>query len=80
MRYLHILAGNVWYGIRTSVNNDEPLFQSKSEKQQFEQILAEASELFAFEMRGREASSWDGEGRNTEVERETQPLPAGSRA
>jgi hypothetical protein len=53
MRTQRILAENVWYEIRTAVNNREPLFRLKPAAVAiFFRVLREAAGLFAFEMRG----------------------------
>jgi hypothetical protein len=52
MRSLRILSNGVWYGVRTSVNNREPLFWVSRERARFEQVLNEARELYVFELRG----------------------------
>jgi hypothetical protein len=53
MRTKRILAENVWYEIRTAVNNREPLFRLwPAAAAIFFRVLREAAKLFAFEMRG----------------------------
>jgi hypothetical protein len=52
MRKLRILESDVWYEVRTSVNNREPLFWVARERARFEQILNEAREIYVFELRG----------------------------
>jgi hypothetical protein len=49
----------VWYEIRTSVNNREPLFWSRLERARFEQVLCEAREIYEFRLNGlRFSGSW----------------------
>jgi hypothetical protein len=52
MRTQRILAENVWYEVRTAVNNREPLFRLRPAAAIFFRALREATGLFAFEMRG----------------------------
>jgi hypothetical protein len=52
MRQLRILASDVWYEVRTAVNNREPLFWSKQERARFEQVLCEAREIYEFRLSG----------------------------
>jgi hypothetical protein len=52
MRKLRILESDVWYEVRTSVNNREPLFWVARERARFEQVLSEAREIYVFELRG----------------------------
>jgi hypothetical protein len=52
MRGLRILAQDVWYEVRTSVNNGEPLFWSKPNRDLFRQVLYEARQIYGFELRG----------------------------
>jgi hypothetical protein len=52
MRKLRLLADGVWYEVRTSVNNREPLFWVARERARFEQVLNEAREIYVFELRG----------------------------
>jgi REP element-mobilizing transposase RayT len=42
----------VWYEIRTAVNRQEALFQSKQVLALFAQVLGETAERFVFELRG----------------------------
>jgi hypothetical protein len=42
----------VWYAVRTSVNNTEPLFWSETNQDLFKQSLYEALEIYVFELRG----------------------------
>jgi hypothetical protein len=42
----------VWYDVRTSVNNGEPLFWTKPNRDLLKQVLFEARELYVFELRG----------------------------
>jgi hypothetical protein len=52
MRPKRELAENVWYIIKTSVNNGEPLFLSEFGVWLLEWVLSEAKERYAFELRG----------------------------
>jgi hypothetical protein len=52
MRKLRLLADGVWYEVRTSVNNREPLFWVARERARFEKVLSEAREIYVFELRG----------------------------
>jgi hypothetical protein len=52
MRQLRVLSSGVWYGVRTAVNNREPLFWLPKERARLEQVLNEARELYEFELRG----------------------------
>jgi hypothetical protein len=42
----------VWYGVRTAVNNREPLFWLPKERARLEQVLTEARKIYEFELRG----------------------------
>jgi hypothetical protein len=52
MRKTRLLADGVWYEVRTSVNNREPLFWVARERARFERVLNEAREIYVFELRG----------------------------
>jgi hypothetical protein len=52
MRKTRLLADDVWYEVRTSVNNREPLFWVARERARFERVLNEAREIYVFELRG----------------------------
>jgi hypothetical protein len=52
MRQIRLLEDGVWYGIRTAVNNREPLFWLPKERARLGQVLNEARELYVFELRG----------------------------
>jgi hypothetical protein len=52
MRALRLLAQDVWYDIRTSVNNSEPLFWSPPNQDLFKQGLYEVRQIYGFELRG----------------------------
>jgi hypothetical protein len=53
MRKKRILARNVWYEVRTVVNNREPLFQDRWRAQALLlRVLREVKKMFPFEMRG----------------------------
>jgi hypothetical protein len=59
MRSLRKLSNGVWYGVRTAVNNREPLFWLPKERARLEQVLNEAREIYAFELRGlRYSGPW----------------------
>jgi hypothetical protein len=52
MRGLRILAQDVWYEVRTSVNNSEPLFWSQPNQDLFKQVLFETREIYLFSLSG----------------------------
>jgi hypothetical protein len=52
MRMKRILAQDVWYEVRTAVNNREPIFRLWWAAAIFFRVLREAKALFAFEIRG----------------------------
>jgi hypothetical protein len=52
MRTKRILAENVWYEVRTAVNNRKPLFRRWPAAAILFRALREAAGIFAFEMRG----------------------------
>jgi hypothetical protein len=52
MRGLRELASDVWYEVRTSVNNSEPLFRSQPNQDLLKQVLYEARQIYGFELRG----------------------------
>jgi hypothetical protein len=52
MRQLRILKQDVWYNIRTAINNREPLFQRWQALALFGGVLGEAQNRFVFEMKG----------------------------
>jgi hypothetical protein len=52
MRALRVLAQDVWYYVRTSVNDTEPLFWSEPNRDLFRQGLYEVRQIFGFELRG----------------------------
>jgi hypothetical protein len=52
MRIKRILAEDVWYEVRTAVNNREPLFRLRPAAAIFFRMLREARAIFAFEIRG----------------------------
>jgi hypothetical protein len=52
MRSLRILKQDVWYEIRTAVNNREPLFRLRQALALFSRVLDEARGRFVFEIRG----------------------------
>jgi hypothetical protein len=52
MRTKRILAEDVWYEVRTAINNREPLFRLWPAAAILFRALREAAGLFAFEMRG----------------------------
>jgi REP element-mobilizing transposase RayT len=51
MRKLRILKPDVWYQIRTALNNREPLFQLPQALSIFGKVLNEATHRFPFEIR-----------------------------
>jgi hypothetical protein len=52
MRPLRELNDGVWYEVRTAINRDYPLFQSRQTIALFAQVLGEVSQRFVFEIRG----------------------------
>jgi hypothetical protein len=52
MRKLRELRDGVWYEIRTVVNREYPLFQSRQMIALFAQVLGEVADHFVFELRG----------------------------
>jgi hypothetical protein len=52
MRKLRILKPDVWYQIRTAINNREALFHSDRALSLFAGVLHEATHRFVFEIRG----------------------------
>jgi hypothetical protein len=52
MRMKRILAEDVWYEVRTAINNREPLFPLWPAAAILFRVLLEAKKLFAFEIRG----------------------------
>jgi hypothetical protein len=52
MRKERELAENVWYYVRTAVNDREPVFWSKHLIWLFERVLSELSGIYAVEIRG----------------------------
>jgi hypothetical protein len=52
MRHLRILKLDVWYEIRTAINNQKPLFRLRQALSLFGKVLDEAKNRFVFEIRG----------------------------
>jgi REP element-mobilizing transposase RayT len=52
MRKLRLLKQGVWYGMRTRVNNGEPLFRRRDALVLFARVFIEAEARFGFEVRG----------------------------
>jgi hypothetical protein len=52
MRKLRLLKQDVWYEVRTAINNREPLFCRQEAIKVFCRVFGEARERFAFELRG----------------------------
>jgi putative transposase len=52
MRKLRLLKQGVWYGVRTRVNNGEPLFRRRDALVLFARVFREAEARFGFEVRG----------------------------
>jgi REP element-mobilizing transposase RayT len=52
MRPLRALKQNVWYEIRTAINNRKPLFRQRQALTLLHRTLDEAKKRFAFEIRG----------------------------
>jgi hypothetical protein len=49
---LRLLAQDVWYEVRTSVNDTEPLFWSQPNRDLFRQGLYEVRQIYGFELSG----------------------------
>jgi hypothetical protein len=52
MRQLRSLKQDVWYNIRTAINNREPLFRLRQALALFGRVLEESKGRFAFEIAG----------------------------
>jgi hypothetical protein len=52
MRQLRSLKPNVWYEVRTAINNREPLFRLRQALALFRRVLNETGKRFVFEMTG----------------------------
>jgi REP element-mobilizing transposase RayT len=52
MRQLRILAQNVWYEVRSRINNREPLFRRHKALALFARVFRETGFRFVFEVRG----------------------------
>jgi hypothetical protein len=52
MRKIRLLAQGVWYEVRTSVNDTEPLFWSQSNRDLFRQGLYEVRQIYGFSLCG----------------------------
>jgi REP element-mobilizing transposase RayT len=52
MRKLRLLKQGVWYGVRTRINNGEPLFRRRDALVLFAGVFLEAEARFGFEVRG----------------------------
>jgi hypothetical protein len=52
MRKLRLLKQGVWYGVRTRINNGEPLFHRRDALVLFAGVFHEAEVRFGFEVRG----------------------------
>jgi REP element-mobilizing transposase RayT len=52
MRKLRLLKQGVWYGVRTRINNGEPLFCRRDALVLFARVFIEAEARFGFEVRG----------------------------
>jgi hypothetical protein len=52
MRQLRILKQDVWYCIRTAINNREPLFRLRQALALFGRVLEESTGRFVFEIAG----------------------------
>jgi hypothetical protein len=52
MRKLRELRDGVWYKIRTAINRQDALFQSRQTVALFAHVLGEVSQRFVFELRG----------------------------
>jgi hypothetical protein len=52
MRKIRLLAQGVWYEVRTSVNDTEPLFWSRPNQDLFKQGLYEIRQIYGFSLSG----------------------------
>jgi hypothetical protein len=52
MRELRVLQQDVWYEIRTAINNREPLFQVRQALALFRRVFEETKQRFVFEITG----------------------------
>jgi REP element-mobilizing transposase RayT len=52
MRQLRILGQNVWYEVRSRINNREPLFRHANALALFSKVFRETGFRFVFEIRG----------------------------
>jgi REP element-mobilizing transposase RayT len=52
MRHLRVLKQDVWYEIRTAINNREPLFRLRQALALFGRVLNETQQRFSFELAG----------------------------
>jgi hypothetical protein len=52
MRKIRLLAQGVWYEVRTSVNDTEPLFWSRPNQDLFRQGLYEVRQIYGFSLNG----------------------------
>jgi hypothetical protein len=52
MRRLRVLKPDVWYEIRTAINNRKPLFRLRQALSLFAGVLDEAKKRFVFEIQG----------------------------
>jgi hypothetical protein len=52
MRLKRVLMQDIWYEVRTAVNNCEPLFSQRQAVTVFCRVFGEAHERFDFELRG----------------------------
>jgi hypothetical protein len=52
MRKIRLLAQGVWYEVRTSVNDTEPLFWSRLNQDLFKQGLYEIRQIYGFSLSG----------------------------
>ncbi|MDR3130855.1 MAG: transposase [Treponema sp.] len=51
MRKLRLLDDGVWYGVRTRINNREPLFRRRAALTLFARVFREAKKQFGFRVR-----------------------------
>jgi hypothetical protein len=52
MRPKQVLSQDVWYEVRTAINNHEPLFCRRQAIAIFCRVFGEVRKSFAFELRG----------------------------
>jgi hypothetical protein len=59
MRKLRDLESNVWYAVRTTINNREPVFEEQETAELFRKVLGEVERLFVFELRDLNIAAYE---------------------